>query len=113
MLHHLLAINNPVVPLTQGAVADPFTATNNVLRVVISIFMIVAVIYFMWFMFMAGYHWIDSQGDPKKYETSKNEFVYGVLGLGVIFSTFAIIKIVGIIFGIPGLGDLTITWPTL
>ena len=62
---------------------------------------------------MAGYHWIDSQGDPKKYETAKNELTYGVIGLGVIFSTFAVLKFVGMVFGIPGLETLSITWPSL
>ena len=75
--------------------------------------MLVGVVYFLWFMFMAGFHWIDSQGDPKKYEMAKNEFVYGVIGIAVVFSTFAILKLIGFMFGIPGLDKLELTWPTI
>ena len=107
------AIINPVVPATTQGVVDPIYAFNNALRVIISIFMLVGVIYFMWFLFMSGYHWIDSQGDPKKYELAKNEFVYGVIGIAVIFSVFAILKFVGIIFGIEGLDILQLNIPVL
>lgn len=108
-----MAITNPLIPATSYGVQDPIYAFNNIIRVIISVFMLVGVIYFMWFLFMSGYHWIDSQGDPKKYELAKNEFVYGVIGIAVIFSVFAILKFVGIIFGIPGLDILQLTIPTL
>ena len=107
------AIDNPVVPITQGVSASPFAATNSIIQVVFGLFFVVTVLYFFYFVFLAGFHWIDSEGDPKKIENSKNQFLYGIIGLTVIFSIYAILKVVGIVFGIPGLENLQITWPTL
>jgi hypothetical protein len=84
-----------------------------VFSAVISIFFIVGIIYYLWHMVFAGYHLIASDGDPKKWESGKNEMTWATVGIFVVFSIFAIIKFVGIVLGIPGLGTLTIPWPTL
>ncbi len=86
---------------------------NNVLQGVFSIFFIVGVIYFIWHIIFAGYHLIGSQGDPKAFETSKNELTYAFVGLIIMFSIFAILKFVGYILGINGLSNLLIIWPSL
>lgn len=105
-------ICNPVLKNCTSSTA-PKTYINNVLSVVFSIFFIVAVIYYIWHFIFAGYHLIASDGDPKKWESGKNEMVWASVGLGVVFSVFAILKFIGIVFGIPGLSALTISWPTL
>jgi hypothetical protein len=105
-------ICNPVLKNCTSSTA-PKTYINNVLSAVFSIFFIVAIIYYIWHFIFAGYHLIASDGDPKKWESGKNEMVWASVGLGVVFSVFAIIKFIGIVFGIPGLSNLTITWPTL
>ncbi|MFA5895143.1 MAG: hypothetical protein WC851_05205 [Candidatus Shapirobacteria bacterium] len=105
-------ICNPVLKNCTSSTA-PKAYVNNVLSVVFSIFFIVAVIYFIWHFIFAGYHLIASDGDPKKWESGKNEMVWAGVGLGVVFSVFAILKFIGLVFGIPGLSALTITWPTL
>ena len=92
---------------------DPKNYTNNVLSAVISMFFIVGLIYFFWHMIFAGLHLIGSDGDPKKFESSKNEMTYSILGLFVIFSIFGIMKLVGYVLGITGLENLSISWPTL
>ena len=107
------AVTNPVLPLSFVSTTDPCGATNTIIQTIFSLFFLVAVLYFFYFIFLAGFHWIDSEGDPKKIEAAKNQFVYGLVGLTIIFSVFAILKIVGVIFGITGLGTLTLTWPSL
>lgn len=91
----------------------PKTYVNNVIQGVFAIFFIVGVIYFVWHFVFAGYHFIASEGDPKKYETAKNELVYAAVGLIAIFSVYAILKLVGTVTGITGLQDLQIAWPTI
>ena len=108
----LAVICNPVLKNCVSS-TNPTQYTNNVLSAVISLFFIVGIIYFMWHIVFAGYHFIGTEGDPKKYETAKNELTYSVLGLIVIFSIFAILKFVGVVLGISGLENLTITWPKL
>jgi len=108
----LAVICNPVLKNCVSS-TNPTQYTNNVLSAVISLFFIVGIIYFMWHIVFAGYHFIGTEGDPKKYETAKNELTYSVLGLIVIFPIFAILKFVGVVLGISGLENLTITWPKL
>ena len=92
---------------------NPQGYTNNVLSVVISLFFVVGILYFFWHMIFAGLHLIGSDGDPKKFEQAKNEMTYSILGLVVIFSIFAIMKLVGSVLGITGLESLSIKWPSL
>ncbi|PJA51037.1 hypothetical protein CO168_01965 [Candidatus Shapirobacteria bacterium CG_4_9_14_3_um_filter_36_12] len=108
----LAVICNPVLKNCVSS-TNPTQYTNNVLSAVISLFFIVGIIYFFWHLIFAGYHLIGSDGDPKKFETAKNELTYSVLGLIVIFSIFAILKFVGVVLGIQGLKSLSIKWPTL
>jgi len=105
-------ICNPVLKNCVSS-TNPTQYTNNVLSTVVSLFFIVGIIYFFWHLIFAGYHLIGSDGDPKKFETAKNELTYSVLGLIVIFSIFAILKFVGVVLGIQGLKSLSIKWPTL
>lgn len=104
-------------PILTGGGCDPSTNPqtyfNNVLSVVFSIFFIVAVLYFIWHMIFAGYHLMASEGEPKKWQTAKDELVWGFVGIIIVFSVFAVLKVVGFVLGIQGLQDLTIQWPTL
>lgn len=106
-------INNPLLNNKELQVSDPQAYTNNVLQAVISIFLIVGVVYFVWNIFMAGYHLISTEGDPKKLETAKNQATYAILGIAIVFMVFALMKFIGAVTGISGLENLEITWPTL
>lgn len=106
-------ITNPLLNNPESQVVDPQAYTNNVIQSVFSIFFIVAVIYFIWNIIMAGYHLISTEGDPKKLETARNQATYAILGIAVVFMVFAIMKFIGAVTGISGLENLEITWPTL
>jgi len=105
-------IINPVLS-NQLASVDPKAYFNDVIAAIISMFFIVGIIYFFWHIIFAGYHLIGSDGDPKKFESAKNEITYSVLGLIVVFTIFGVLKFVGIVLGITNLENLSITWPTL
>lgn len=106
-------IKNPLIKNGELQAKDPTTYTNNVLQAVFSIFFLVAVIYFVWHLMMAGYHLISTEGDPKKLEVARHQITYALIGLIAIFAVFAILKFVGTVTGITGLENLQITWPTL
>lgn len=106
-------ITNPLLKNSEAIVKNPKDYFNNVLQGVLSIFMIVAVIYFIWHFVFGGYHFIASQGDPKKIEQAKEELTYALIGLAVVLSVFAVLKFVGQVLGIPGLQGLEISWPSL
>ena len=106
-------INNPVLPNSGSIVSSPSTYVNSVIQSVISIFFIVAVLYFVWHFIMYAYHMISSQGNPDKWKEAQNSILYAFIGLLLVFAIFAILKFVGIIFGIPSLQSLQLTWPSL
>lgn len=89
------------------------TYVNNAIQSIITIFLIVAVIYFVWHFVMSAYHMISSNGDPKKYEEAQKSILYSLIGIILAFSVFGILKFAGALFGIPSLQELSITWPTL
>lgn len=105
-------ICNPLLKNCEQ-VENPTAYTNNVLQTIISVFFIVGIIYFIWHFVMAAYHFISSEGDMKKVETAKNEILYALVGVAIIFCVFAVIKLIGYIFGISNLESLQITWPSL
>ena len=107
-----MPITNPAL-INPNQQLEPFSYTSKVVQNIFTIFFVVAVIYFSWFLFMAAFHLIDSQGDTKNIENSKKEFQYGFMGLFVIFSIFAILKFVGYFLGVKGLEQLQLTLPTL
>lgn len=93
--------------------SNPQNYFNNVLQVVISLLFIVAIIYFVWNIILAGYHMVSSQGDPKSFDTAKNQLLYAFVGLFIIFFVFALLKLIGTVTGITGLDSLSITLPSL
>lgn len=109
----LAEITNPVLPNSSNISSNPTGYVNRVIQTVISIFMIVAVVYFIWHFVMAAYHMISSNGDPKKWEEAQKAILYSLIGLLIVFSLFAILRFVGTVVGVPGLQNLKLTWPSL
>ena len=108
----LAQIENPVLN-NSNIGTNPEGYVNSVIQAIISIFLLVAVIYFIWHFVMSAYHMISSNGDPKKWEEAQHSILYAFVGLILVFSIFAILKFVGIVFGIDGLKQLQLTWPKL
>lgn len=106
-------IKNPLLNNSELQASDPTTYTNNVIQSIFSLFLIVAVIYFIVQIIFAGISFISSGDDSKKMENAKNKLTYVFIGLAIIFSIFAILKLVGTVTGLTGLESLQITWPTL
>ena len=106
------AIKNPLLPDTVH-VDNPQLYFNNVIQTIFTVFFIVAVLYFIWHVIMAGYRLMDARGDTKKLEDSQTDLTNAFIGIAIIFSIFALLKFLGIIFGIEGLQELKIPWPDL
>lgn len=106
-------ITNPVVSNSKKISSNPSNYVNNVIQSIISIFMIVAVIYFIWHFVMNAYRMISSNGDPKKWEEAQKGILYAFVGIVLVFSLFAILKFIGTVTGVTGLQNLRLTWPSL
>lgn len=108
-----MAIINPVLKNSASISTDPTGYTNSVIQTLISVLFIFGLIYFIFHLVLAGYHMISSMGDPKKYDESWHALLYSLIGIAIVFSVFVILKVAGTVFGIAGLENLTIVWPTL
>jgi len=105
-------INNPLLP-NNDSVTNPVGYTSNAIQTIFTLFMIVGVLYFVWHVVFAGYHFISSDGDSKKIQDAKTELTYAFVGIVVIFSVYAILKLFGTVFGIADLQQLRFALPTL
>jgi hypothetical protein len=107
------AIGNPLLDNSDTIATGGEDYINKAIQSIITIFLVVAVIYFIWHFVMSAYHMISSNGDPKKYEEAQKSILYSLVGIVLAFSVFAILKFAGALFGITALKSLSITWPTL
>lgn len=106
-------IKNPLLDNSQDINTNPQRYVNSAIQTIISIFFIFGLVYFVYHFILAGYKMISSQGDPKKYEEAQHALLYSIIGIIIIFSVFALLKLVGTIFSITGLDGLKISWPSL
>jgi len=108
-------ITNPILDPNQQLeqVTNPQAYANSIVQLLFSIFMFVGIIYFAYHFIFAAYHFIGSQGDSKKIEEAKHEITYCFVGLFVVFAVFAVLRVIGLVFNIPGLDTLRLTFPTL
>ena len=110
------AITNPMLGDANATIngeGGGETYVNNAIQAIITIFLVVAVIYFIWHFVMSAYHMISSSGDPKKFEEAQKSILYSLVGIILAFSVFGLLKFAGALFGITALQQLSITWPTL
>jgi hypothetical protein len=105
-------INNPILkPGLQGKTGTEFF--SDFVSFLISFLILGGVLFFIVNFVLGAYKWVSSQGDKNTIDEAQNRMTYAVIGIGVIFSIFAIIKLAGFIFGIQGLENLELTIPTL
>jgi hypothetical protein len=105
-------VENPILKNSGKINSNPQSYISNVMQTLITVFIIFGVIYFVYRFVLAGFSMMSSMGDPKKFEEAQKTLVNSIIGLVVVFSVFVIIKLLGTIFGIEGLSNLLITWPS-
>lgn len=74
----------------------------------ISLVMLVVALVFFFILVMGGLKWVMSGGDEKSVGAAKNQITNALIGLAIVFATFAIMKLIETIFGISLLSGLTI-----
>lgn len=74
----------------------------------ISLVMLVVALVFFFILILGGLKWITSEGDEKAVGAARNQITNGLIGLAIVFAAFAIMKLIGTIFGVDILGGLAI-----
>lgn len=66
----------------------------------ISLILLVVALVFFFVLIMGGLRWVMSGGDQKNVEAARNQITNALIGLAIVFATFAIMKLIETIFGI-------------
>lgn len=87
------------------AVSDPVTYIESAIRNGVSILLIVAFLaMFLWTIF-AGFRFVTSGGDEKTVSQAWSSIYWGIIGMIVVMSSYAIVRLVEIFFGITIFSD--------
>lgn len=83
---------------------------NNMVSGAITMVLIVVSLIFFFILVLGGLKWITSGGDEKKVAAARGQITNALIGLVIVFAAWAIMKLIGSVFGIDLLG--TLTFPT-
>lgn len=78
------------------------TSISQIIDVFLPLFMVLAAIVFLIMMLRAAFHWLTSQGSAEEIVKAQKMMTYSVFGLIVVFLSYLIVKLIGIIFNING-----------
>jgi len=101
-------ITNPVLPGLTKMTGIFFL--GNFLRTGIQLVLIAGSVIFFFILISGGIKWLSSSGDKVKLESAQKQISSGLVGLAILLSSFAVIKLIEALFGID---LLNITLPTL
>jgi hypothetical protein len=75
-------------------------AIAQIFSKIIGVVTIAAGLYFLIQFLIAGFSWISSGGDPQKIAEARGRITNALIGLILVVGAIAIMKVVGIFFGI-------------
>lgn len=74
----------------------------------LSLVIILVALVFFFILIIGGIKWIVSGGDEKKVAAARAQITNALIGLVIVFAAWAIMKLIGVVFGIDILGTLSI-----
>jgi hypothetical protein len=112
-------INNPVLPPQYGTVGAGGSAASifsGIIRVLVQFALIIGVISFIFMFLLGAFQWITSGGDKDALQKARSRISHALIGLLVLFSLYAVLYLLGAIFGInlvqlPLPGAITVSNP--
>jgi hypothetical protein len=75
------------------------TVSGIVSGLITLVFVIVTLVFFF-ILILGGLKWITSGGDEKAVASARGQITNALIGLAIVFATWAIIRLVGMLFGI-------------
>lgn len=97
--------DGPGIKVTDPETSAP-TQLEGILSTVLSFLTIIAVIYFLIQIILAGYAFISGQGDEKKIETARKKITDGILGLTIVVIAFGVTAFLANLLGLSNVFDL-------
>lgn len=105
MNNNLIAYElNPGIGIT--VVGDGVVQLDKIISTIIGVLTLVAFIYFVIQVILAGYAFISGQGDEKKIESARKRLTDGVLGITIVILAFGITALLAKILGLSNIFNL-------
>src|SRR3972149_8863832 len=94
---------------TSGLAADlTGLQVAGIVRAAINLVLILAAVVFFFMLVIGGIKWITSGGDKGGTEVARNQITAALVGLVIVFAAWAIMQLIGGLFGITIFSNLTI-----
>ena len=81
---------------------------SSILSGAISLVLIVVTVVFFFILVLGGLKWITSGGDEKKVAAARAQITNALIGLAIVFASWAILALIKALFGVDVLGNLTL-----
>ena len=81
---------------------------QGVVQWAIAVVLVLAAVIFFFMLVIGGVKWITSGGDKGKTEAARNQITAALVGLIIVFASWAIMQLVNLIFGVDIISNLTI-----
>lgn len=103
-------IENPFISKTEGSYAE---LSKNTLGPLIArlwwTIVILGALALLVFLIWGGVDLLTSEGDQEKYKNARDKITHALMGMGILAASFAVIKLISIIFQVD---ILNLEWPT-
>jgi len=85
---------------------DGVVELDKIISTVIGVLTLVAFIYFVIQVILAGYAFISGQGDEKKIESARKRLTDGILGITIVVIAFGVGALLASLMGLDNIFDL-------
>ena len=73
---------------------------SGIISGAISLVLIVVALVFFFILVFGGLKWVTSGGDEKKVGEARSQITNALIGLAIVFASWAIMKLIGTLFGV-------------
>ena len=95
------AADNITLNPEAGTGFDELTnlSVGGIISGAVSLVLIIVAVVFFFILVIGGLKWVTSGGDEKKVAGARSQITNALIGLAIVFSAWAIMKLLGSIFG--------------
>ncbi|HUW21183.1 MAG TPA: hypothetical protein VMW41_00810 [Candidatus Bathyarchaeia archaeon] len=91
-------ITNPAIG--EAGSGEGAQILSRLISIILSALLIMGVIFFMTNFILGAYRWISGGHDKSYIQEARDRVSHAIIGLVILFSVFAIIRLIGDIFGL-------------
>ena len=78
---------------------------DGIISGAIGLALVVVSVVFFFILVLGGLKWVTSGGDEKKVGEARSQITNALIGLAIVFAAWAIMNLIGRVFGISIMGD--------